>query len=239
MSRSGVEECIQLAIQENRNTLLEPEAKKILRAYGLPTPDFGVARNPQEAGEIAGKVGFPIVMKIVSPDILHKTEANGVLLDIKSKEEAQAGYQRIIENAKSYKPGARIDGVLVQHMAPKGVEVIVGGLRDSQFGPTVLFGLGGIFVEVLKDVTFRVAPLTESDSQEMVREIHAYPVLTGIRGQEPADEAAITNVILGVSRIMMENELIEQMDLNPIMVYPSGANIVDARMILGETSSSS
>ncbi len=129
---------------------------------------------------------------------------------------------------------AHLEGVLVQHMAPDGVEVIVGGLRDSQFGPTILFGLGGIFVEVLKDVTFRVAPLTDLDAHEMVKELHAYPVLKGVRGRGPADEAAITGIIRAASQVMMENASIEQMDLNPIMVYGNGASIVDARMILSQ-----
>ena len=229
-----VEQIIHRALSENRKALLEPEAKEICRAYRMPTPEFGVAKSVPEAIALAEKVGYPIVLKIISQDILHKTEADAVLLDLKSKEEVERGYQRIVDNAKSYNTSARLEGVLVQHLAPKGVEVIVGGLRDSQFGPTVLFGLGGIFVEVLKDVTFRVAPLTDLDSQEMIREIHAYPVLRGIRGQGPSDENAIISILEGTSQIMLENSSIEQLDLNPIMVYGTGASIVDARMILGD-----
>jgi len=229
-----VEQIIHRALSENRKALLEPEAKEICRAYRMPTPEFGVAKSAPEAIALAEKVGYPIVLKIISQDILHKTEADAVLLDLKSKEEVERGYQRIVDNAKSYNASARLEGVLVQHLAPKGVEVIVGGLRDSQFGPTVLFGLGGIFVEVLKDVAFRVAPLTDLDSQEMIREIHAYPVLRGIRGQGPSDENAIISILEGTSQIMLENSSIEQLDLNPIMVYGTGASIVDARMILGD-----
>lgn len=229
-----VVQIVKRALSENRKALLEPEAKEICRAYGMPTPEFAVAKTPSEAAALAEKIDFPVVLKIISQDILHKTEAGAVLLDLKSKEEVERGCQRIVDNAESYNSNARLEGVLVQHMAPKGVEVIVGGLRDSQFGPTVLFGLGGIFVEVLKDVTFRVAPLTDLDSREMIREIRSYPVLRGIRGRDPSDENAIVSILQGTSQIMMENSSIEQMDLNPIMVYGTGASIVDARMILGE-----
>jgi len=173
----------------------------------------------------------------VSRDILHKSEANGVLLDLRSKEQVELGYQQIIDSAKAYKSNARLEGVLVQHMAPKGIEIIVGGLRDSQFGPTVLFGLGGIFVEVLKDVTFRVAPLEELDALEMIKGIRSYPILEGIRGQPAADKEAIVRILQGTSRIMLENSCVEQIDLNPIMVYGNGASIVDARIILSDNDS--
>jgi len=233
MPPSAAQTIIEHALRENRRVLLEPEAKNICRAYNMPTPEFSVATSPREAAEVAEEVGFPVVLKIVSVDILHKTEANGVLLDLKSRQDVEEGYQRVVDNAMAYNGNAQLEGVLVQHMAPKGVEVIVGGLRDSQFGPTILFGLGGIFVEVLKDATFRVAPLTDLDSREMIREIQSYPVLKGVRGQGPADEVAIAGILQAASRVMMENASIEQMDLNPIMIYGSGANIVDARMILG------
>jgi acetyl-CoA synthetase (ADP-forming) len=214
MLPATVERILQTARMQKRKYLLEPEAKEICLAYGMPTPAFGVAQDPSEAIELASEIGFPVVLKVVSQDVLHKTEAGGVLLDLNSKEQ--------------------VSGVLVQHMAPKGVEVIVGGLRDSQFGPTVLFGLGGIFVEVLKDASFRVSPLSELDSRQMIREIHAYSILQGARGQPASDEEAIVRILQSTSKIMMENQAIQQMDLNPVIVYASGANIVDARIILGE-----
>lgn len=229
------ERVLQGAVREKRKALLEPEAKEICRAYGMPTPDFSVARSRSEAIQIAEKVSFPVVLKIVSQDILHKSEAGGVMLDLRSGKEVELAYDQIIQSARAYKSSARVEGVLVQHMAPKGIEVIVGGLRDSQFGPTVLFGLGGIFVEVLKDVAFRVAPLEELDCREMIKEIHSYPVLEGIRGQPAADEEAIVRILQGTSRIMLENSCVEQIDLNPIMVYGTGASIVDARMILSDS----
>ncbi len=229
-----VEQILQAARQEQRKTLLEPEAKEICQAYGMPTPAFGVARNPSEAADLADKVQFPVVLKIISRDILHKTEAGGVLLDLNSREQVENGFSQIMARARGYNEKAQIAGVLVQHMVPKGVEVIVGGLRDSQFGPTVLFGLGGIFVEVLKDASFRVAPISELDSREMVQEIRGHSILQGVRGQPASDEDAIREILQATSKIMMENQAIQQMDLNPVMVYPKGASIVDTRIILGQ-----
>jgi succinyl-CoA synthetase beta subunit len=230
----SAEQIIQKALEEKRNSLLEPEAKEICHAYGLPTPEFGVSTSAREAAELAEKLGFPVVLKIVSQDILHKTEAGGVLLDIKTKGEVEEGFDQVRSSAKTYNPNVRIAGVLVQHMAEKGIEVIVGGIRDSQFGSTVLFGLGGIFVEVLKDAAFRVAPITELDARDMIHEIRSYPALEGIRGQPPADKEAINTILQGTSRIMTENSRISQIDLNPVMVYAHGASIVDARMILSD-----
>jgi succinyl-CoA synthetase beta subunit len=228
-----VERILQAVDRENRKNLLEPEAKEICQAYGMPTPPFSVARSSSEAAEIAGKVQFPVVLKVVSEDVLHKTESGGVLLDLNSKEQVENGYRQIITNVHSYNEKVRIRGVLVQHMAPKGVEVIVGGLRDSQFGPTVLFGLGGIFVEILKDASFRVAPISDFDSHEMIKEIRGHSILDGARGQPPADKQAIVRTLQATSKLMVENEAIQQVDLNPVIVYATGVSIVDARIILG------
>jgi acetyl-CoA synthetase (ADP-forming) len=167
-------------------------------------------------------------------DILHKTEAGGVLLNLNTSEEVEKGYKQIEKRVHQYNHKARIAGILVQHMAPKGLEVIVGGLRDSQFGPTVLFGLGGIFVEVLKDASFRVAPISDFDSRQMITEIRGYSILEGARGEPPADKQAIVQTLQATSKLMLENEAIQQFDLNPVIVYASGASIVDARIILGE-----
>jgi acyl-CoA synthetase (NDP forming) len=234
MPPQTVERILQDAREQKRNFLLEPEAKEVCLAYGMPTPPFGVARSPSEAGALAKKIKFPVVLKVVSQDVLHKTDAGGVMLDLNSKEQVEEGYDRIITKVRSYNDKARISGILVQHMAPKGVEVIIGGLRDSQFGPTVLFGLGGIFVEALKDASFRVAPLSDIDCRQMIREIRAYSILQGVRGEPPSDEEAIVSVLQATSRVMMENNILRQMDLNPVIVYPTGASIVDARMGLGE-----
>ena len=220
------------AQERQRKSLLEPEAKEICIAYGIPTPAFRVAHAPSEASFLAEQVSFPVVLKIISEDILHKTEAGGVILSLNSKDQVKLGYEQLLSNVQAYKEDSRIDGVLVQHMAPRGVEVIVGGLRDSQFGPTVLFGLGGIFVEVLKDASFRVAPITDLDTRQMIREIHSYPILQGIRGQPPSDEDAIMGILQATSRMLLENPEIQQIDLNPVVVYGKGATVVDARILL-------
>ena len=229
-----VERIIQKAVEEKRSALLEPEAKMVCQAYGMPMPEFDVSTNSSDAAEMAEKLGFPVVLKIVSQDILHKTEAGGVLLNLRSRPEVEDGFKHVVSSAKTYKPNARIDGVLVQHMAEQGLEVIVGGIRDSQFGATVLFGLGGIFVEVLKDASFRVAPITELDARDMIREIHSYAALEEFRGRPPVDQDAINVILCGTSRMITENSIISQVDLNPVMAYAHGASIVDARIILGE-----
>ncbi|MEM2942163.1 MAG: acetate--CoA ligase family protein [Candidatus Bathyarchaeia archaeon] len=226
------ETIIKNAMDEGRLTLLEPEAKTICMEYGIPTPDFTVASSKEEALEASKKYGYPIVLKIVSPDIIHKTEAGGVLVGLASLEEVERGYTQVIENAKRYRADARIEGVLVQKMAPKGTEVIVGGLKDPQFGQTLMFGLGGVFVEILKDVTFRIAPIDESEARSMITEIKAYPILKGYRGQAPVDEEAIVKILLAASKLLIDLPQISQMDLNPIMAYSKGASVVDARMLL-------
>jgi len=225
-------EVIKRALEEGRKNLLEPEAKAICLEYGIPTPEFALALSVDEAVDYAEKFGYPIVLKIVSPDILHKTEAGGVLVGLKNSAEVDNGYRKILESAKSHKPSARLLGVLVQKMAPASTEVIVGGLKDPQFGQTLMFGLGGIFVEVLKDVTFRIAPIEEEEAREMIKEIKAYPILKGYRNQPAVDEEAIIRILLRASDLIMENPEINQMDLNPVMVYEKGASVVDARMIL-------
>jgi acetyl-CoA synthetase (ADP-forming) len=228
-----VERITANAREQGRRALLEPEAKEFCVAYGIPTPKFRVAHSAAEAASLAEEVTYPTVLKIVSPDILHKTEVGGVIVGLNTKDQVKDAYNQILSKVKQQDPKARVEGVLVQSMAPSGVEVIVGGLRDSTFGPTVLFGLGGIFVEVLKDASFRVAPVTGLDSRRMIEEVRGYPLLQGIRGQPASDEEAITHILQATSRIMLENDQIQQVDLNPVIVYPKGAAVVDARIILG------
>jgi acyl-CoA synthetase (NDP forming) len=228
----SVERITAAARQQKRSALLEPEAKMICRAYNLPVPEFDVATDRRQALRMARKVGYPVVLKIVSQDILHKTEAGGVLVNLSSDTEVERGYDQIISNARTYKKEPRIDGVLVQHMAPKGLEVVVGGLRDKQFGAVVMFGLGGVFTEVLKDVTFCITPVAAWEAQEMIHGIKGYAALAGFRGQAAADQEAIASVICIVSNIMNENPMIGQLDLNPVMIYDQGSSVVDARIIL-------
>ena len=223
---------ISQARREGRKALLETEAKAICMEYAIPVTTFKLAKSEEEAAEFAGQIGFPVVLKIVSPDILHKSDAGGVMVNLKNAVEVRNAYGKILENAKKYNSAAKIVGVLVQEMAPQSTEVIVGAIKDPQFGQTLMFGLGGIFVELLKDVTFRVAPITQEDAHEMVIKVKAYPLLKGYRNTPPADIDAIINVLLNTSKLVMDYPEIKELDLNPIMAYEKGAKTVDARIIL-------
>jgi acyl-CoA synthetase (NDP forming) len=223
---------INQAKKEGRKALLETEAKTICAEYGIPVTKFMLAKSDKEAAAQADQIGYPVVLKIVSPDIIHKSDAGGVLVNLKTKADVEAGFKKIIENAKKYKAFAKIEGVLVQEMAPQGTEVIVGAIKDPQFGQTVMFGLGGIFVELLKDVNFRVAPLTVEDAKEMITQLKAFPLLNGYRGSAPADINALAAILCSTSRLVMQNPEIKELDLNPVMAYPKGAKTVDARIIL-------
>ena len=211
---------------------MEVEAKAICIEYHIPVTTFKLAKNEEEATEFAEQIGFPVVLKIVSPDIIHKSDAGGVKVNLKKTAEVRNAYRRILENAEKYDSAAKIVGVLVQEMAPQSTEVIVGAIKDPQFGQTLMFGLGGIFVEILKDVTFRVAPITREDAYEMITKIKAYPLLTGYRKTPPADLDTIINVLLNASKLVMDYPEIKELDLNPIMAYEKGAKTVDARIIL-------
>ncbi len=234
MSNEVASKIIQKALDEGRTYLLEPEAKEVIRSYGIPTTNFKVAKTPDEAAKYAEEIGYPVVLKIVSPDIIHKSDAGGVKVNLKNKNEVIKAYNEIHENVKKYKSDAKITGILVQEFCPEGREVIVGMAKDPQFGPALMFGLGGIFVEVLKDVSFRVAPITRYDAEEMIKEIKAYPILQGIRGQPPADIEALIDILLKVSTLVIDHPEIDQLDLNPIFAYPKGAKAVDARIILSK-----
>jgi acyl-CoA synthetase (NDP forming) len=232
MPGNSVDKIIHNAISSGRTYLLEPESKEIVGYYGMPVTKFKVAKSVDEAVKFAGEVGYPVVMKIVSPDVLHKSDAGAVKVNLKNAGEVRSAFDEIARNVKKFKSDAKVVGYLVEQLAPQGNEVIVGMAKDPQFGPALMFGLGGIFVEVLKDVSFRIAPLTEYDAREMIQEIKGYPVLTGIRGQKPADINSLVDIILKVSKLVTEHQEIEQLDLNPIFVYQQGAKIVDARIIL-------
>ncbi|MDX1814180.1 MAG: acetate--CoA ligase family protein [Candidatus Bathyarchaeia archaeon] len=223
---------ISQARREGRKALLETEAKTICMEYQIPVTPFKLAKDEDEAAEFAQQIGFPVVLKIVSPDVIHKSDARGVILNLKNAAEVKSAYQKILENVKKYNPTAKITGVMVQEMAPQSTEVIVGAIKDSQFGQTLMFGLGGIFVELLKDVTFRVAPITREDAREMVTKVKAYPLLTGYRNTPPADVDAIINVLLNTSKLVMDYPEIKELDLNPILAYEKGVKTVDARIIL-------
>jgi acetyl-CoA synthetase (ADP-forming) len=220
------------AAKEGRKNLLETEARAVCLDYGIPIARYELATNKDEAVCYAQKIGFPIVLKIVSPDIIHKSEVGGVRVNLKDEEEVQGAYGDIISSVKKHADKARIIGMLIQEMAPPSTEVIVGSTKDPQFGPTIMFGLGGILVEILKDITFRIAPITREEAQEMITEIKAYPILQGYRGAPPSDTNAIVDILLATSRLVTEQEEIKELDLNPIIVYQKGAKTVDARIIL-------
>jgi acyl-CoA synthetase (NDP forming) len=217
---------------EGRNFLLEHEAKTVCKEYGIPITKFKVANTAEEAMKFSEEIGYPTVLKIISPDVIHKFDVGGVTLNINSREDAKNAYNKIIKNVKKHKPDAKINGILVQEMAPCSTEVIVGAIKDPQFGPTLMFGLGGTFVEIMKDVAFRIAPITEEDAKEMIKEINAYPILQGYRGQPPLDIDTIAKILVNTSRLVMDHQEIKELDLNPVMVYEKGAKTVDARIIL-------
>ena len=223
---------ISQARLEGRKALLETEAKTICTEYAIPATKFKLAKNEEEAAKFAAQIGFPVVLKIVSPDIIHKSDAGGVKVNLKTAEEVSNAHGKILDNAKKFNTAARIVGVLVQEMAPQSTEVIIGAIKDPQFGQTVMFGLGGIFVELFKDVTFRIAPITHEDAYEMVTKVKAYPLLTGYRNTPAADLEAIITVLLNTSKLVIDYPEIKELDLNPVMAYEKGSKTVDARIIL-------
>jgi acetyl-CoA synthetase (ADP-forming) len=220
------------ARKEKRKYLLETEAKTICMEYGIPVTKFKLAKSEQEAVKFANEIGYPLVLKIASSDIIHKFDVGGVMLNLRNQAEVKDAYNQILANVKRHKSDAKIIGIVVQEMVAPSTEVIVGATKDPQFGPALMFGLGGVFVEVLKDVTFRIAPITEEDAREMITEVKAYPILKGYRGQPPADIEAIVKILLNTSKLVMDHQEIKELDLNPIIVYEKGAKTVDARIIL-------
>ena len=218
---------------EKRSALSAPEAKAVADAYGIPVPQEGLATSPDQAAQLAEKLGFPVVLKIVSPDILHKTEAGGVLVGVADAAAARAGYDTIAANAKKYKADATITGVQVQQMLPTGAqEVIVGAVTDPSFGKLVAFGLGGVLVEVLKDVTFRLAPASREDAFSMLDGIQAAQMLTGVRGSEPVNREMLASIIESVSQLVTDFPEISEVDLNPVFATAKGATAVDVRILV-------
>ena len=217
---------------KSQSLLTEVESKELLRKAGIPVVEAKLARSKKEAISISKQMGFPIVLKISSPDVVHKSDSGGVKLGLANATQVGRAYSDIMSSIRQAYPDATIEGVSVQTMAPSGVEVIVGMSKDAQFGPVLMFGLGGILVEVLKDVSFRIVPVTERDAREMIKEIKGYPVLQGYRGQKPASIPALEQLIVKVSRFVDENPQIKELDLNPIFAYPDRAVAVDARIIL-------
>ena len=231
-SQPDAAQVLESARSEGRTSLLEPEGIRLLQAYGLPVLPGELATTEQEAVRIATRIGFPVVLKIVSQDILHKSDVGGVKVNLANDVDVKTAFADIMEKAKAVTDPDRIDGLLVSPMAASGRECIVGMTTDPIFGPVLMFGIGGIFVEVLKDVSFRVAPLTGEDIDEMIREIKGYRVLTGVRGEAPRDIVAIREAIQKLSQMALCHPEIKEIDLNPVIVHEKGASIVDCRVIL-------
>jgi acyl-CoA synthetase (NDP forming) len=227
-----VKAIFQGARDEKRTGLLETESRELLRAYGVSLPQAEFVRSPEEAAGASAALDFPLAMKVVSADILHKSDAGGVKLNLKDKKEVERAFEEIMEKASTVTARERILGSMLSPMAPGGQECIIGMIRDKQFGPVVMFGLGGIFVEVLKDVSFRAAPMTEQDIDDMITEIKGYKLLTGIRGERAKDIGAIKEILAKLNAIAVDNPEIQEIDLNPVIVHEKGASIVDSRVIL-------
>lgn len=226
-------------LAEGRLSIGDAEAREIMTAYGMRIPTSEIAKSPAEAIKIANKIGYPVVLKIASPDILHKTDVGGVKVGLGDAEEVQDAFELMLYRAQRYLPEARIWGCLVQEMVPSGgMEILIGMNRDPQFGPLVTFGLGGIYVETLQDVTFRIAPFSRLEAEEMLGEIRTHALLDGVRGQPPMDKAAITDTLLRISQLVQDFPEIAELDINPLMVYPNdqGSVAIDMRLILETTS---
>jgi acetyl coenzyme A synthetase (ADP forming)-like protein len=230
--KSRVRQILDAAKAAGRDALTAPEGKRICDAYGIAVPQEGVAASAAEAQQLAAAMGFPVVMKIVSPDILHKTEAGGVLVGINSADDAAKGFATILANAKKYQADARILGVQVQQMLQGGQEVIIGAITDDSFGKLVAFGLGGVLVEVLKDITFRLAPATRDDAFSMLDGIQAAEMLKGVRGGDPVDRNALADLIVRVSELVSDFPEIAELDLNPVFATKDSAIAADVRIVL-------
>src|SRR5246500_1921765 len=231
-NKDAVRKVLDQVKADKRTSLTAPEGKVVCDAYGIPVPKEDVAKSAADAAKIAGGMGFPVVMKIVSPDILHKTEAGGVIVGVKAAAEAEKSYETILANAKAYKADAKIEGVQVQKMLTGGTEVIVGSITDGSFGKLVAFGLGGVLVEVLKDITFRLAPATKDDALSMLDGIQAHDMLKGVRGSDPVSRDAIADIIVNVSRLITDFPEISEMDLNPVFATKSDAIAADVRIVV-------
>jgi len=223
---------IEKARKEKRTLLTEIEAKQLLKEAGIAVVETKLATSKERAMAISEKLGFPVVMKIASVDVVHKSDAGGVKLGLKTTAQVGKAYDEIMKSIKKAFPHARIQGVAVQTMANQGAEVIIGMSKDAQFGPVLMFGLGGVLVELLKDVSFRIVPLQPRDASEMIRDIKGFPLLQGYRGSDPIDIATLENMLLNVSAFVENTPAVKELDLNPIFAYKDGAVAVDARVVL-------
>lgn len=231
--KAAIEKIVKEAMSLGRKALVEPEAKAVINLASIPVPRHRAVKDMAGAFEAASDIGYPVALKLVSPDMLHKSDIGGVALGIKDSKELEASWSRMVLGAAREAPAAVIEGFIVEEMAGRGTEVIVGGIRDAQFGPAVMFGLGGVAVELLKDVSFRLAPVSKEEALGMISEVKSFPLLTGFRGGKPRDLDAVAETIIKVGRIMDEVSAIKELEINPLVVYERGALAVDARAVLG------
>jgi acetyltransferase len=234
VDRGKVQKIFTKAREEGRTQLPEMEALQVLEAYGFPVLKSGLAATSGDLPTICDQVGFPLVMKIASPDILHKTDIGGVEVGVPDLESAEKVFARMTATVRQHYPDANLWGIEIQQMALPGREVILGATRDPKFGPILMFGMGGIYTEALKDVTFRLAPLRQLAARHMLEEIRGRKILEGIRGEVPADFDAIQECLERLSQLVIEFPVIEELDINPLIAYGEGAAVADARIILGD-----
>ena len=223
---------ISAALDKGRAQLNEVEAKQLLASAGVPVAETQLAITADEAVNAAEEIGYHVVMKIVSPEIAHKSDVGGVVVGVENSDDVRSIFEEINRSVADKAPQAEIDGVAIQAMVPQGTEIIVGSTTDEQFGPVMMFGLGGVFVEILEDVAFRIVPLEPKDASDIVREIKGFPLLDGARGREKADLDSLENLILKVSNLVDENPQIAELDLNPVFAYSDGVVAVDAHIVL-------
>lgn len=231
-------EIIVGALQRGRTLLTEIEAKQVLQELGIDTAMGQLATSEAEAVQAAATIGFPVVLKISSAEIVHKSDVGGVQLNLQTPDAVRQAYRDILQRVAEREPNASIEGVAVQPMAQPGIEVIIGMSKDVSFGPVLMFGLGGVMVEILKDVAFRIVPVSERDAEEMIRDIKGFPVLDGYRGAAPADLGALQHLLRTISDFVEATPAVKEIDLNPVYAYPDGALAVDARIILEEAQAS-
>ncbi len=223
---------IENVLASRRKALLPDEVMDVIKTSGISTPDYVMAKTAKEAIEASRTIGFPVVLKIASSDVLHKSDIGGVAVDVGSEKEVEKRYNEIMNNSIKKVPNALIAGILVQKQVPNTIQVIIGGIRDNQFGPAVMFGLGGIFVELFKDVAFGIAPVIETEALEMMKEIKGYPILSGYRGMKELAISQIIKTIVTISELISDVDEIKEVELNPLFVYEKSVVAVDARIIL-------
>jgi acyl-CoA synthetase (NDP forming) len=220
------------ALAAGRSHLLEPEAYQVCDEFKITYPQFIYVSNTEDGAAAARSIGFPVAIKVVSPQIIHKTDAGGVVTNIQSEEQFTNEYDTMLQNVRKNAPAAEISGVIVQKSMPKGVEVAVGGLRDSQFGPVVMFGAGGILIEVLQDASFRLARLDREEALRLIKETKIYKILQGVRRNEPSDVEVLADLVVNVGNLLVDIPEISELDFNPVLSYPDRYAVIDARILL-------